>query len=227
MKSSMTKTGHLLIGVWLLTTYSCNKQELSTTQPSQLSGTSTDLTAVSQVFNASVGAPVDFTTGMQWIENFKRTNDGLSKEYTLSGSGLKSMLNNISCVGICLYFAKDEQNNTHLLPIGINNQGKIMKAQYLNTSLGKIDWSTAQRWIANDLSPIDARFFGRNTFSRLFKDPECTHIKAIWALDQDNQSQILLIDAGINYAVTGGWNTNIQFEDRSSPCPPICGINEQ
>lgn len=226
MKSLITTSGYLFIGGILLLSFACNKQEFNTTTSMHLSGTTGSLTSSTTFFNPNVGAPIDFKTGKQWIENYRQMNGGMNKEYTMASRDLKALLNNTSCVGICFYYAKDEANTTHLLPIGISNQGKIIKAPYLSTANGMINWETAQKWIANDFGLIDARFFGRNTFSRLFKDPECTRLRAIWALDEANSPQLLLIDAAVNYILNDGLNDNLLFEDRSSPCPPICGISE-
>lgn len=226
MISLILKTGPFVFAAILLVAYSCNKQEFNQSAPLRVSGTNNSFLSITEAFNVSVGAPIDFKTGKQWIENFKQMNGGMGKDYTMASRDLKALLANTSCVGICFYYAKDEDSNTHLLPVGINNQGKIIKSQYLNTSKGTISWETAQKWIMNDAGMIDARFFGRNTFSRLFKNPYCTNLRAIWAADEEKRPQLLLIDAAVNYLLNDGLNSNLLFEDRSSPCPPICGIAE-
>lgn len=226
MKTNLFKTMLSLFAGLMITVYSCNKEPMNIANATTSSDNKGSLTSVSSMFNPTVGAPIDFSTGRQWIENFSRANGGSGKDYVLAYRDLKTILSQTGCVGICFYFAKDENNATHLLPVGINTKGGIMKTAFIPTQNGSISWETAQKWIANDFSPIDARFFGSNTFGRLFKAAKSTDVRAIWALDQENQAQLLLIDAAVNNILSGGWNSNLLFEDRSSPCPPICGISE-
>lgn len=207
-----------------LTTFSCSKQQIDTTKSIIPSSTNITPPSVNELFNARVGAPISLATGKQWIENFNLSNRNVGKDYIIPSHDLKTILTNTSCVGICLYYAIDENNNAHILPIGIDNNGRIIKTANINTQNGTINWETAKKWIANDLGEIDARFFGRNTFNRLFKDQKCTNIRAISALNEENKPQLLLIDAAINYKILSGLNTLLKFEDRSNPCPPYCGI---
>ena len=89
-----------------------------------------------------------------------------------------------------------------------------MKSSSINTQKGPVDWDTAQHWIANEPGAIDARFFGRNTFKRLFRDLTCTAVKATFATDEQQKPQLLLCNASLKVA--------IDFEDASRPCPPYC-----
>lgn len=224
MKKHLPKFALLLfVAVIILTLYACNKQQTKTHANTFQLSTKANLTTVSDLFNVNVGAPIKVQTGKQWIANYNKANRSIAKEYIINSQDLKKILSSNNCVGICLYFALDENEQAQLLPIGINTSGSLMKTEYVNTPSGSINWQTAQQWIANDLGAIDARFFGRNTFNRLFKDPQCTSIRAIEALDEQNKPQLLLINAAINYKDTSTQPGSLMFEDRSNPCPPYCG----
>lgn len=192
------------------------------TSSAVLSSTSNQVSVSTSPFKPSVGAPIAAATGNQWIENFKRANQGNAKEYTLQSKELKAILNHKACVGICLYFAIDETGKPHILPVGVDQTGRIIKPNLIRTQSGAINWETAQHWIANDLDPIDARFFGRNTFDRLFSNAGCLSIRAISAVDDSQKPQLLLADASLNYSSS----SSVRYEDASSPCPPICVLSE-
>ncbi|MFM6975504.1 MAG: hypothetical protein ACKOW2_01485 [Sphingobacteriaceae bacterium] len=221
--------GSLLIVVVF---YSCKNSDLfnsaETTMASDGTASLSTTTLINDTnpFKSTVGVPIQLATGIQWIENYKRENAGQGKEYILAAQDLKNILSNTDCVGICLYFALDENLSPQLLPIGINSNGHLMKTSFINTNKATISWETAQKWIANDPGEIDARFFGRNTFIRLFRDVKLSSLRAINALDELNKPQLLLINTAVNYNSKDLLSTALVFEDRSSPCPPICGISD-
>ncbi len=215
----------LTAGAMVILSYACSKNEMNFgtvagNPPANYTELSTS--PVSTTFNATVGAPVATAMAMQWIANFQAANDGVKKEYLIPAKNLQVILNNPDCVGISLYFALDENKQAHLLPIGVNSKGYLMKTAAINTLKGQINWETAQTWIANDPGLIDARFFGRNTFGRLFNTPNCQTIRAICATDDQGKSQLLLGNAAIDYAATN--TTAYRLEDASFLCPPVCPI---
>lgn len=222
--------GYMICGLVMLSVYACNKNEVSSSRDTgKLAGANTTsaITATTNPFNVFVGAPVDVITGNKWIDNYKLSNRGLSKEYLMAAADLKSILSDPNCVGICLYFAIDDNQTPHLLPIGVNSKGIIMKTKQINTSLGPIYWGTALKWIANDLGAIDARFFGRNTFNRLFNTPNCLNIRAISAEDDQHKPQLLLANAAYDYyKMDSKIAGQFLYEDDSSPCPPVCGLEQ-
>ena len=238
MKKTFLKTAHVVSAAAILffIAYSCNKQKLTSadepqTQESTLKE-STRLAAAADdaatreanPFKRTVGAPIDGKTGRQWIKNFNQAslnlgirNSGMS--YVIQAESLQAMLRNSSCVGICLYYALDDRKQVHILPIGVNENGRLMKSESISTQGGAIDWDTAQKWIANDPGAIDARFFGRNTFDRLFSDRSCRAVRATFAADNHRNPQLLLSNAASIRVRT--------YEDDSAQCPPVCALVEQ
>ena len=233
MKKTFLKTAHVFSAAAILffISYSCSKQKLTSvdepqTQESISPATKTDAVTPREVnpFKRTVGAPIDGKTGRQWIKNFNRASlnlgirhSGLS--YVIQAEGLQAILKNSSCVGICLYYALDDSKQVHILPIGVNESGRLMKSEKINTQKGPIDWDTAQKWIANDPGAIDARFFGRNTFDRLLSDRSCRAIRATFATDAKRQPQLLLSNAAVVRVD--------RYEDASAICPPVCGLVEE
>jgi hypothetical protein len=224
MKKPLLKTAQLIVAASVLffISYSCSKQKL--TKQEELKSAESTRSAVNAVqeenpFKETVGAPITGQTGRQWIENYTKANDAQGKSYLIQRKDLQTILNDPSCVGICLYFALDQENQFHILPIGVNQSGRLMKSSSINTQKGIIDWDTAQKWIASEPGAIDARFFGRNTFKRLFRDATCATVKATFAADEQQKPQLLLSNAAFKIPAT--------FEDESAACPPVCPLIDQ
>jgi hypothetical protein len=234
MKQTLLKNGlpfAAMFALFLIVFHSCTKQQfgisddLQTTESIQNTNLSSAQIADTNPFKKTTGAPIEVATGNKWIENFKKLNRGMGKEYVMAVKDLQAILSNPSCVGICLYFAIDEKQQAHLLPIGVSSKGYLMKTATINTSVGSINWEMAQKWIANDPGEIDARFFGSNTFDRLFNTTNCTKIKAISALDDSKKPQLLLANASLNYQdVNMQGSTLLRYEDDSAVCPPVCPL---
>jgi hypothetical protein len=199
--------------------YSCNKTPLSSTENLTIQTTSsakfssiTDITAVNP-FNKKVGAPVDGRTGDLWIAKYKSIK-GSNTSYTLSNPYIQSIVKQTNCVGICLYYGIDANKKTHILPIGIDINGKKMKCLNVSTIQGNISWETAQQWIANYTGTIKASYLGTNTFERLNTVP-CETITVNFSIDDKNRQQLLLSNpCKINLVK--------QYEDQAVLCPPVC-----
>lgn len=198
---------------------SCNKQPLSTTDVAvnEINNTTgsksiTDLTATYNPFNPRVGAPVDGRTGARWIKRFKDRN-GYYKTYMLNNFWLQFIANQPNCVGISLTYATIN-GKKHILPIGVDVNGKIMKCLFVSTINGLISWETAQQWIANDNGPINSHFLGKNTFIRLNEKP-CATIRVDYSINDEYQQTLLLSNPCELNAVR-------KYEDDSINCPSIC-----
>ncbi|MFM6976781.1 MAG: hypothetical protein ACKOW2_08045 [Sphingobacteriaceae bacterium] len=168
----------------------------------------------SQPFNKTVGAPMDGAMGRKWIKNYRRLNNAGRLDYFLMVKDLESIWSDSSCVGICMYYAKNDRDELIILPLGINENGRIIIPNTINTENGLVDWTTAKMWMANYKGSVQAHFFGTNTFSRLTKNPECRVIRASYALDDKGNAQLLLADAAVSDPSL--------YEDASRPCPPFC-----
>lgn len=203
----------------LLIGNSCKKQPLTPADVAinEANGTAieksiTDLTVTANPFNVRVGAPVDGRTGTRWIKKFKETY-GYYKTYTLSNFWLQVIVNQPNCVGISLTYATIN-GKRHILPVGVDVNGKIMKCLFVSTMNGLVSWGTAQQWIANDNGAINSHFLGKNTFIRLNETP-CATIRVDYAINDVNQQVLLLSNPC-------GLNAVKKYEDRDIPCPTVC-----
>ncbi len=176
-----------------------------------------ELKANEKPFHKAVGATINGDLGRKWILNYKKSTTGRT-DYFLSMNNLKTILADSNCVGICMYYAINEQNEQLILPVGINEDGVAMIPVSLETEDGTINWKTTKQWMANYKGPIKARFFGSNTFSRLMEDPTCQVLKASYAINNEGAPQLLLANAAVSDPAI--------FEDASRPCPPYCPIAE-
>jgi hypothetical protein len=172
----------------------------------------TDITTVNP-FTKRVGAPIDGALGTSWIANYKNKN-GFTQTCTLNNSYLQSLASQANCVGICLYYALKADNTITIVPIGIDDKGKIIKSLSITTTQGNISWVTAQQWIGNYKGTIKAHFFGSFTFDRLNVTP-CQTIRVDFAINDEGKQQLLLSN-------TCMLNLTKQYEDRSNFCPPNC-----
>lgn len=203
--------------------YACTKTEnrvdesATLLQKQPIKGEWVDIQAGEPLFNASVGAPIDGSLGRRWITNFVNKANGGRLEYFMLVRDLQKILAQKGCIGICLYYAKNNRDELVVLPIGLSEKGILMQNEWIDTEDGQIDWATAQSWINTYKGEIKARFFGRNTFERLTKNAECKVIRVSYALDDIGKPQLLLADAGNSDPLV--------YEDASRPCPPFCPTN--
>lgn len=210
----------IIIAGTMLSMLACNKGEYLTDGEDlisqKLDSPKIEVAVQQTGFNRFVGAPIDRSIGTKWIRNYTNTQQG-KMEYFLLMSELQKLLTDSRAVGICLYYALNEQADKILIPIALDQDGRIIKQLSVTTENGKIDWETAQKWISRFDGSIKAHFFGSNTFERLRNIPECSVIRANYALDDKGNPQALLSNAAeIDPLV---------YEDASRPCPPYCPIN--
>jgi hypothetical protein len=208
--------------------YSCSEQAIpvetaqSTAVPSSASvdnarkGNSEN----ASTFNVSVGAPIESTTGERWIGNYTKNADGSPKTYTIKAAALNKILCNKKCVGISLAYAQDKQKILHVLPIGVDGEGRIIFANSVYTQNGDISWKAAKNWIANYTGPVQSHFFGQNTFQRLWENGNAD-VVITFALDDNNSPQLLLAVA-TPASASGKVSAQSKFEDASAACPPAC-----
>ncbi len=217
MKRIFRSINVLAVFVFLLISSACNKQHLSSdslnTRDYNNNFSASTTLATPNPFNKSVGAPIDGALGDKWIANYK-AKYGYNKSYTLNSKYLQSIVSQADCAGISLYYAIDNNSNTHILPIGVDINGKVMKKDYVSTMQGNISWSMAWQWISKHPGLVDAHFQGCNTYSRL-NLATCNGIKVDFAIDDKNKPQLLLTNPEVLKAVK-------QYEDVSATCPPSC-----
>ncbi len=166
-------------------------------------------------FKATVGAPISGALAQQWIENYNKAHHtDKNAFYSIDRKNLEAILSDPTCVGIGLHYAMDGDGQMHILPIGVNEHGELIKTDFVPTEKGMIDWKTAQNWIANNQGPVDWHFFGGNTFDRLFGQP-CTGVWATLAVNDGGAQQLLLTRKG-----DGEINPSyVEYVEDHSYCP--------
>jgi len=171
-------------------------------------------------FSKTVGAPIDTDKASRWIQNFEEKNGSASPTYNLKARAIASIISNKKCVGISLAYAVDPAKTLHVIPIGVDGNGKQIPAKYVYTERGNILWKTAWAWMSNYTGTVQSHFFGTNTFSRLWKDG-VSDVLITFALDDNNNPQLLLTRNETAVSITAA-STRSGFEDASFPCPPVC-----
>ncbi|HEY9004855.1 MAG TPA: hypothetical protein VIM75_01910 [Ohtaekwangia sp.] len=170
-------------------------------------------------FNPTVGAPIDYDQGERWIDNYESSSTTQATTYTIKSAPLATILSGGNCVGISLVYAVDFQQRLHILPIGVNSNGRWIKSKTVYTQNGDVTWQTAQCWIKNYTGSVQSHFFGQNTFSRLWTGGKADVVVS-FARDDNNNPQLLL--TAPSPARTNGRTAGSGYEDASSPCPPVC-----
>lgn len=211
--------GGIMAGCSVVLFYACNKNDLFNQSNSDffLNNIPEETISVGEQFNKTVGAPIDGDLGRDWIKNYNSSQNS-SLEYFMSMQSLENILIKKACVGICLYYAQDDQGDLIILPVGINEKGMAMIPIYVQTEKGNITWKTAQQWMSNYQGKVKAHFFGSNTFNRLKNEPYLQVVRASAALDGKGAPQLLLSNAAQSDPSV--------FQDASRPCPPYCPITE-
>jgi len=222
LKSTLTNAA---LAIAVIIAYSCSEQMIpAESKNANANSTASSSTAAraesSNPFNASVGAPIDNTVGERWIDNYVKDYASESKTYNFKAEALNKILSDKKCVGVSLTYALDFQKRLHVLPIGVDGDGKKISTKHVYTQNGDISWKTAQRWIANYTGSVSSHFFGQNTFKRLWANGYFD-VVATFAIDDKNNPQLLLATNAPN-SNSGKAAAKSSFEDLSSPCPPVC-----
>lgn len=221
-KSNLKKAA-LVIAVAMA--YSCSDQVIPV--ETAQSAIVTDDTSTSNArkgdaspFNVATGAPIEYVTGERWIDNYTKEYSSQSKTYSIKASALNKILASKKCVGVSFAYALDFQKRLHVLPRGVDSNGKLISSKLVYTQYGDISWKTANCWIANYTGPVQSHFFGQNTFQRLW-DNGNADVTVTFAVDDNNNPQLLLSveSAGSNAAKSA---TKSGREDASAACPPAC-----
>ncbi|GHN00521.1 hypothetical protein WSM22_20100 [Cytophagales bacterium WSM2-2] len=202
-----------IVIVFVIATDSCTEQKLtvsSSPSVSPVNTTATSSTNVQPHFNKSVGAPISREIAMRWMANYK-TKTGATAEYFIKAGDLQKILADNNCIGISLHYATDTRGQLVIIPIGIDADGKLMKA---STVANELSWTTAWQWIDNYRGEMKSHFFGMQTFARLLTEQKATLVRASLAKDDKGQQQLLLSNAS---------NADPDdYEDESRKCPPQC-----
>lgn len=214
----LTVYAGIIAGFIISSFYSCNKADLFNLSESDIflgstpGNTESLLIGTGNALSKTVGAPLEGKTGRHWIRNYRQLESGGRVDYFLMIRDLEEIWKAPGCVGICLYYAVTNQNELIILPVGINEMGAMMQAKTIDTENGQIDWITAKQWMLKHKGFVQAHFFGKNTFERLTKDPDCRILRASYAIDDEGNVELLLADA----ADSDPW----LYEAKSLRCPP-------
>ncbi|HTH56494.1 MAG TPA: hypothetical protein VL728_10660, partial [Cyclobacteriaceae bacterium] len=173
---------------------SCMDQKLSsnpapTSPKNEVSGARNEPGAV-PIFSSEIGAPIDQEKAIRWMRNFAISNKSAVREHVIPVAVLKSMLGNPSCVGVVFYYAVDDSTQTHIIPIGVDRAGNVIKWRNITLGLLTIDWQTAWRWINNYEGSLRSHFFGSQIlFSHYLKG---NTLRISRALNDADVPQLLL-----------------------------------
>jgi hypothetical protein len=221
-KSNLKKAA---LAIAIATAYSCSEQAIPV--ETAQSTVATDGTSATNArkgdtspFNAATGAPIENATGDRWIDNYAKDYSNQSKTYSVKASALNKILTGKKCVGVSFAYALDFQKRLHVLPRGVNSDGKLISSDLVFTQYGDISWRTANSWIANYTGPVQSHFFGQNTFQRLWVNGDADVI-VTFAIDDNNNPQLLL---SVEPVGNGSAKAAAQSsrEDASAACPPAC-----
>jgi len=87
---------------------------------------------------------------------------------------------------------------------------------------GPVDRATAKRWTANyrrsGRGKANCHIFGKETIQALLDQPGCVGIKIYYALNDQNDQQILLVGTDAD----GSSMEDGLIMDQSKVCPPDC-----
>lgn len=221
-KSNLKKAA---LAIAVAMAYSCSEQTIPVeTAQSTVASSSTSTvnarTGNTSPFNVATGAPIESTTGERWISNYTKDASGQAKTYTIKAGALNKILCDKKCVGISLAYAQGPQKRLHVLPMGVDGEGRIISAKSVYTENGDISWKTAKKWISNYTGPVQSHFFGQNTFQRLWVNGNAD-VVITFALDDNNNPQLLLAVA-TPASTSGKVSAKSSFEDASAACPPAC-----
>lgn len=226
MKKLVLGSWHLLAMAGAMFLISCNKQQLPPREDLEINEELAisedlamreaaglkqfgDISAVTP-FNKNVGAPIDGRLGAEWIKNYVKKN-GKAKSYTLKTAYLQNILKKPNCVGICMYYARDFQNNIHILPVGVDLNGKVIPGILIPTEKSFVLWYMAKNWIFKYSGAVAGHFFGANSAFPRLKLNTCGTVRVDFALDGYGKPQLLLSNpCEKNFAK--------MYEDRSFPC---------
>lgn len=214
-----------VFGFSLLTSFlcllSCGEQKLTSgpeTSATDRSSPAVESTATVQAtFNVSVGSPIDQQTGLRWIGTFMKANPNALDNYYVQASTLKGIMANTACVGISLYYSVDASGNLHIIPIGVDVNGKVIAMQTTTVDNIALSWQTLWQWINNYTGTVRSHFFGTQTFTQLLVDQKSKAVLISRALDDSGNPQLLLSNAADSNPTS--------YSDESRPCPPYCPSN--
>src|ERR1044071_865967 len=109
---------------------SCAEQQLTsnsspTIEKNETNGITTESVTV-PIFSSDVGAPIDQTKAVRWMRNFAISNKDAARDYVIPVELLKSILSSASIVGIVFYYAVDDSKELRILPVAVDQTGKVI-----------------------------------------------------------------------------------------------------
>lgn len=210
----------ILVLALLVLVHSCTDQKITSSPPSATPALPLDVTNQSATalpaFNKTIGSPIDRATALRWMTNFAKVNPQTSvTEHFIQATVLKRIISNSACVGISLHYSLDGLGQLHIIPAGIDGTGKMIANIGMDLGGLTIDWPTQLQWMTNYTGNVRSHFFGALTFTRLLTS-QVQIVRVTLALDDSGNPQLLLSNASAS-------DPN-NYEDASSPCPPVCPI---
>lgn len=203
----------LLIVVACTKTKTTAEKNIPASNPLYSSGNSmkNNSNSLLPVFNRWVGGPIDGDLGRKWIANRLKLYRPYS--YMLTAKAIQHILDQPGCIGISFYYAMDG-NTMHILPYGVDENGRIIKTSTVPTEKDEIKWEVAAEWRAAYTGVVKAHFWGANSFIRLIDEEKSTWLRFTAALRDDGKVELLISNAEEEMPK--------RFQDQSGSCPPYC-----
>lgn len=89
-------------------------------------------------FNGSEGAPIDRTEAAKWTANYRNAvagaNGAAVKAHFYGREVLQKLLDQPGCMGIRMYYARDEKGQKQLILVGADADGNDMEELVVDSS---------------------------------------------------------------------------------------------
>lgn len=191
-------------------------------------------------FYKTIGEPIPFETGMEWIENYQKRNaqNGrveLLSSYIVPSAQIERVVGSVSdLTGVAFHYGIDDAGETHIVLVPIDETLSLWSAIpgriFVDANSGEeLSQTTAQAWAQRyvDANPEDVafHFFGKNIFDDMKALPYFNDLDIEPAINTlELTPELLLIVWDETAGVSGRTSAeNGMVYDASNACPP-CAV---
>lgn len=191
-------------------------------------------------FYKTIGEEIPFETGMEWIDNYRKSAESgrteLLDSYHVTASQIRTMLDTSpDLVGIAFQYATDESGKKHILAVPVDETMKVWtgasgRTLYDTNTGNQISEATASAWAATyrDAHPdgIWFHFFGKDIFEEMSALPFFDRFEIAQGINTLELTPELLLVVWNNELSSAGrtYDADGTVYDASNPCPP-CKVN--
>lgn len=194
-------------------------------------------------FYKTIGEPIPFETGMEWIDNYTKSSSGQGRTesllgYSVSATAMNALLASVSApVGVAFHYGTDALGITHIVLIPIDESMSLWSSIpgriFVDANSGlQIMQSTAQSWASafKNAHPNDIwfHFFGIDIFHDMAALPYFNSIdieRGINSVDLTPELLLLVWDDLLDVDLSLGrtQSATCTVYDASNACPP-CAV---